>query len=67
MSPLEQARRDFKGSSPELYAYIEKFIEARTWEDAGDLTSGAMRYGASNLCYLKNAEAKERLEEMERA
>ena len=54
---IEQARRDFMRLSPTLYRYIEARIQARTWDDAGDLASGALsEYGASNRCYAKQTQ-----------
>lgn len=62
---IEQARRDFMQADPTLYAYIEARIMARTWRQAGDITSGAAsQYGSSNRCYVQQSRFHHRVEEM---
>jgi hypothetical protein len=62
---IEQARRDFMQFSPTLYRYIEARIQARTWDDAGDLASGALsEYGAANRCYAQQTQFQLKAETM---
>lgn len=45
---------------PDLYSYIVALVEARTWKNAGDITSGASdQHGASNRCYAQGGRAEE--------
>ena len=41
VGPLEQARRDLKGTDPDLYAYIAAVECAKAFDSAGDTVSGA--------------------------
>lgn len=62
---IEQARRNFMREQPELYAYIEARLVARTWKDAGDITSGACdQYGASNRCYKQAGRYQEKTKKL---
>lgn len=52
---IEQARRDFMRSDPELYAYIEARVAARELKRAGGDASGAQDgYGAANRVWAES-------------
>lgn len=54
VAKIEQLRRDFKRTHPELYEYISQVQQAKAWDSAGDTVSGASTgYEAANRCWAR--------------
>ena len=61
VTPMEQARRDLKGSNPDFYAYISAFEAQKILDQAGDTVSGASDgHGAANRLWALAGQAKRR-------